>query len=115
MKVVFFKEANFYEPQKDWKRTSLCNEQEISIEYFVKPPYHASPEHRHDNAQVLVVLKGKISVKTKEMYVELSQNDCAFIEPNEVHTVTNMLSEPSVGLDIFVPGRDFNFWLNKLK
>ncbi|MGC8502501.1 cupin domain-containing protein [Desulfurella sp.] len=115
MKVVFFEKANFYEPQKDWKRTSLCNEQEISIEYFIKPPNHASPEHKHENAQILVVLKGKMSIKTQNSEVILSQNDCVFIEPNEIHTVTNVLSEISIGLDIFVPGRDFNFWLNKLK
>jgi quercetin dioxygenase-like cupin family protein len=114
MKPIFFKSAQSYEPQTGWKRTSLCNQDAISIEYFVKPPYHASAEHSHDNAQVLVVLKGKMTVKNKDSEVVLSENDCVFIEPNEVHIVTNILNEPSIGIDIFVPGRDFSFWLNKL-
>ncbi|SDC64057.1 Cupin domain-containing protein [Desulfurella multipotens] len=114
MKVIFFESAKNYEPQKDWKRVSLCDQKSISIEYFIKPPFHASPEHAHENAQVLVVLKGKMSVKNKDREVILSQNDCVFIEPNEPHVVKNLLNEASVGLDIFVPGRDFSFWLNKL-
>ncbi len=114
MKPIFFKSAQSYEPQKDWKRTSLCNEESISIEHFVKPPHHSSPEHFHPSAQILVVLKGKMSVKNQDSEVVLSENDCVYIEPNEMHTVVNVLDEPSIGLDIFVPGRDFSFWLNKL-
>ena len=64
MKVVRFSSAENYEPEKDWKRVSLCNEKDISIEHFVKPPHHASPLHDHPNAQVLVVLKGKLAIVT---------------------------------------------------
>ena len=38
MKVVRFDKAESYEPEKDWKRVSLCNEADISVEHFVKPP-----------------------------------------------------------------------------
>jgi hypothetical protein len=27
--------------------------------------------------------------------------------------VTNVMDEPSVGLDIFIPGRSFDFWLQR--
>ena len=37
MKVVRFDKAESYEPEKDWKRVSLCNEADISVEHFVKP------------------------------------------------------------------------------
>ncbi len=114
MHAIFFSSAKKYEPQKDWKRVSLCDQTPISIEYFEKPPFHASPEHSHENVQVLIVLKGKMSVKSKDSEVSLSENDCVFIEPNEPHIVTNLLPEVSIGLDIFVPGREFNFWLNRL-
>ncbi len=42
MKVIRFDKAETYEPEKDWKRVSLCNETDISVEHFVKPPEHAS-------------------------------------------------------------------------
>ena len=64
MKAIRHQEADTYEPEKDWKRTSLCNESDISIEHFIKPPLHASPMHHHPNAQVLVVLKGKLGIVT---------------------------------------------------
>lgn len=115
MKTIYFNNAQNYEPQKDWKRTSLCIQKAISIEYFIKPPHHASPSHSHPNAQVLVVLKGKMSVKTPQEEVVLSEYDTVFIEPNETHVITNLLDETSTGLDIFIPGRDFDFWLNNLR
>jgi len=114
MQAVFFNLAQSYEPQEGWKRSILCNRKSISIEYFVKPPHHASLEHSHENAQVLIVLKGKMSVKNQNSEIILSENDCVFIESNEPHSITNLLDETSIGIDIFIPGRDIKFWLNKL-
>ena len=35
MKIIRFNEAETYEPEKAWKRVSLCNETNLSVEYFV--------------------------------------------------------------------------------
>ena len=114
MQIIRFNEAQTYEPEKDWKRASLCNQEDISIEHFVKPPRHASPLHDHPNAQVLVVLKGQMAVETeKDGEQVLSEGDAVYIPGGEPHVVTNVLDEISVGLDIFVPGRSFDFWLNR--
>ena len=116
MKIMRFNEADTYEPEKDWKRLSLCSEQDISIEHFVKPPHHSSPKHEHPNAQVLVVLKGKLAIITEnegEQY--LNEGDACYIPGNETHIVKNILDIPSIGLDIFVPGRSFDFWLKRKK
>ncbi|MCX5801602.1 MAG: cupin domain-containing protein [Candidatus Eisenbacteria bacterium] len=118
MKVIHFKDAERYEPEKDWRRVSICSEKDISIEHIVKPPKHSSPRHEHPYAQVLVVLKGKLAVtidKDGERRDErlLGEGDAAYIEGNESHVVTNPLDTPSVGLDIFVPGRSFDFWLKR--
>ena len=114
MKVIRFNQAETYEPEKNWKRTSLCNQKDISIEHFVKPPKHASPKHDHPNAQVLVVLKGKLSIMPDgEDEQVLAEGDAAYIPGGEIHIVTNPLEESSVGLDIFVPGRSFDFWLKR--
>lgn len=113
MKVIHFNTAENYEPEKDWKRVSLCSQPEISIEHFVKPAGHASPRHEHPNAQVLVVLSGKISVITDTEEQILTEGDAVYIPGNESHVVKNPLSTPSVGLDIFVPGRSFDFWLKR--
>ena len=102
-----------YEPEKDWKRVSLCNEADISVEHFVKPPGHASPRHQHPSVQVLIVLKGKMVITTDEAEEELNEGDAVYMPGNEPHVLTNPLAEPSIGVDIFVPGRSFDFWLKR--
>ncbi|UCF79590.1 MAG: cupin domain-containing protein [Candidatus Eiseniibacteriota bacterium] len=114
MKVVHFRSAERYEPEKDWKRVSLCSQEDVSIEHFVKPPGHVSPLHEHPSAQVLVVLKGKLVARTDKHGEEvLEEGDAVYIPGNQPHTVTNPLQEASVGLDIFIPGRSFDFWLKR--
>jgi quercetin dioxygenase-like cupin family protein len=113
MEVTHFGSAESYEPQKDWKRVSLCNQEDISVEHFVKPPGHASPRHAHSSAQVLIVLKGKLIITTDDDEQELVENDAVFIPGDELHVVTNPMKESSVGIDIFVPGRSFDFWLKR--
>jgi len=113
MKVIRFDSAENYEPEKDWKRVSLCNQEDISIEHFVKPPGHASPRHEHPNSQVLIVLKGKLTITTDTDEQTLSEHDAVYIPGDEMHIVTNPLDEVSVGIDIFVPGRPFDFWLKR--
>jgi len=114
MKVIHHQQADNYEPEKDWKRTSLCNESDISIEHFIKPPLHASPLHEHPNAQVLVVLKGKLGIVTEEEgEAELGEGDAVYIPGSQPHIIKNLLETPSIGIDIFVPGRSFDFWLKR--
>lgn len=113
MKVIRFKEAESYDAEKDWKRTSLCDQKDISIEHFIKPPHHSTPAHDHPSAQVLMVLKGKLSIKTKDGEEKLNIGDTVYIPRNEEHFITNVLNEPSVGIDIFVSGSCFAFWLKR--
>ena len=111
MKVIRFSTAETYEPDKDWKRVSLCCEGDISVEHFVKPPGHASPKHEHPSAQVLIVLKGKLAIVTDSDGEQvLDEGDAAYITGNESHVVKNPLDDACVGIDIFVPGRSFDFW-----
>ena len=114
MKVVRFSEAESYEPESQWRRSSLCNERDVSIEHFVKPPGHSSPRHEHPNAQVLVVLGGVLIVATDgDGEWELNEGDAAYIPGGEPHVVSNPQDSVSSGLDIFVPGRSFDFWLKR--
>ena len=111
MRVILFNEAETYEPHKDWKRVSLCSEAEISVEHFVKPAGHASPDPSHPNAQVLIVIEGRLTVSTGSgEEADLQPGDAVFIPGNERHVVTNPLDRPSTAIDIFVPGRSFDFW-----
>ena len=114
MKVIRFDTADTYEPDRDWKRVSLCCEKDISLEHFSKPPGHASPRHDHPSAQVLVVLKGKLAITTDaDGEVLLDEGDAVYIPGDEAHVVTNPLDTACVGIDIFVPGRSFDFWLKR--
>jgi len=111
MNVIHFSNAESYEPEKNWKRTSICNEEDISIEHFIKPPKHESPSHKHPSAQILMVLKGKLSVINEKNKEEiLNEGDTVYIPGNEIHIIKNILDEPSIGIDIFIPRRPFNFW-----
>jgi quercetin dioxygenase-like cupin family protein len=92
---------------------SLCNQTDISIEHFIKPPGHASPRHDHPNAQVMIVLKDKLVITTDDEEHDLDEGDAVYIQANEPHVVTNPLKETSVAIDIFVPGRSFDFWLKR--
>jgi quercetin dioxygenase-like cupin family protein len=116
MIITRMAQADRYEPEKDWQRRSLCSQEDISIEHFTKPARHASPHHAHPSAQVLVVLTGKIMIYTEnDGEVLLEEGDTAYIPGDEAHTVANALNEPSSGLDIFIPGRSFDFWLKRKK
>ena len=116
MKVIHLNEADRYEPQPNWERTSLCAESDISIEHFVKPAGHASPRHDHPNAQVLVVLQGQLAIlDADDVEHTVNKGDPIYIPGNESHIVKNPLDTPSIGLDIFVPGRSFDFWLKRKK
>jgi quercetin dioxygenase-like cupin family protein len=115
MEVIHFKDAETYEPQNNWIRKSLCNNSIISIEHFVKSPKHSSPKHDHPNSQILFVLKGQIVIETKTDKVTLNENDTVFIPGDESHIVTNPNKDIAIGLDIFVPGRSFDFWKNRIK
>ena len=99
MKVIRFKKAESYEPQENWKRVNLCNEKNISLEYFIKPPKHTSPMHQHPQEQVLVVIKGVMKAHSEgSPSIILKEGDTAYFSANEPHSVENELDEPSIGL-----------------
>ena len=114
MKVIRFASAERYEPGKNWVRSRLCGEDDISVEHFVKPAGHASPLHDHPNAQVLIVIDGALTLFTETDGEEkLDPGDAVYIPGGEPHIVSNPLDRPSSGIDIFVPGRSFDFWLKR--
>lgn len=115
MKVMHFDEARTCEPEPGWKRTSLCSEPGVSIEYFVKPSGHASPLHEHPQDQVMVVIEGRMKVRTADGEDVLGVGDAAYFPGNEPHAVENARDEPSIGIDVFAPGRSFDFWLERLR
>ena len=116
MKVIRFNEAQRYEPQPGWARISLCDQAEISIEQFTKPANHVSPRHVHPYVQVIALLAGKLIVHSDHFEDQVvEKGDVIYIPGDEPHWVANPLDEVAVGLDIFVPGRPFDFWLTQLK
>lgn len=114
MKVIHLEDAEKYEPEKGWLRAAICNEKGISLEYFVKPPNHSSPMHDHIHEQVCVVIKGKMKARNSAGNESiLESGDAVYFAAYEKHSIENMLEEPSTGIDIFIPGRSFDFWKNR--
>jgi quercetin dioxygenase-like cupin family protein len=60
-----------------------------------------------------LVLKGKLTITTDDDEQELSENDAVYIPGYEPRIVAYPLKEPSIGIDIFVSGRSFDFWLKQ--
>ena len=113
MKPVAFDEAESYEPEAGWRRVSLAGSERFSFEWFEKPPEHSSPMHDHDNEQVCVCLRGELTVETEADAVTLEGGDSVLLESNEAHRVENTGDDTAVGLDVFAPGRPFDFWTDR--
>ena len=113
MQVVRFKDAVSYEPEKGWYRVSLAGGDSVSVEYYEKPSGHSSPMHEHENEQVLIVGKGKMKICTEDEEVVLGEMDSVFLDEKEPHRVENIGEEKAIGIDIFIPGRPFDFWLKR--
>ena len=113
MKPVAFDEAETYEPEEGWRRVALAGSDRFSFEWFEKPPGHSSPMHDHENEQVCLCLSGELTVTTADDAVTLGPNDSVWLESNETHRVENTGEERAVGLDVFAPGRSFDFWTDR--
>ncbi|GAD53873.1 possible pectin degradation protein [Halarchaeum acidiphilum MH1-52-1] len=113
MKPVRFDEAETYEPEEGWCRVAMAGSDQFSFEWFEKPPGHSSPMHDHENEQVCLCLEGELTVATEDDKVTLQPNDSVLLESNETHRVENTGNERAVGLDVFAPGRSFDFWTDR--
>ncbi|EMA72703.1 MULTISPECIES: cupin domain-containing protein [Halorubrum] len=113
MKPVAFDDAETYEPEDGWRRVSMAGSDQFSFEWFEKPSGHSSPMHDHENEQVCLCLEGELTVATEDNSVTLQKNDSVLIESNETHRVENTGGELAVGLDVFAPGRSFDFWTDR--
>lgn len=110
MKIVEFSNAEIYEPDDGWRRASLAGSDQFTFEWFEKPPGHSSPDHNHENEQVCLVLQGELTVFTDENEVTLEKFDSVWLDSWEKHRVENTGDSLAVGLDVFSPGRSFDFW-----
>ncbi|MFB6151712.1 MAG: cupin domain-containing protein [Haloarculaceae archaeon] len=113
MERVSFDDAETYEPDAGWRRVALAGSDDVSLEWFEKPPGHASPMHDHENGQVCLVLDGELTVHTEGDAARLERYDSVWLGPWESHRVENTGDGTAVGLDIFVPGRSFDFWTDR--
>ena len=114
MNPVAFDDAETYEPDEGWRRVALAGSDRFSFEWFEKPPGHSSPVHHHENEQVCLCLEGELTVVTEDGdEVTLGPNDSVLLEANEPHRVENAGDERAVGLDVFAPGRSFDFWTDR--
>lgn len=113
MRPVDFDEAETYEPDEGWRRVSLAGSDQFSFEWFEKPPGHSSPMHDHENEQVCLCLSGELTVATEDNKVTLNEYDSVLLESTELHRVENTGNETAVGLDVFSPGRSFDFWTDR--
>ncbi len=113
MREVSFDEAETYEPDEGWRRVSMAGSDAFAFEWFEKPPGHSSPMHDHENEQVCVCLEGELTVVTEEEEVTLQEYDSVWLESWEAHRVENTGDERAVGLDVFAPGRSFDFWTDR--
>ncbi|MDL5362922.1 cupin domain-containing protein [Halalkalicoccus sp. NIPERK01] len=110
MEYVRFGEANEERPADGWRRAGLVSKEAVSVDWFEKPPGHVSDRHSHENEQVFVVLDGEFVLYTDGESVTLGRYDTAWVDAGEPHWSENPGTEPTVGLNVFAPGRRFPYW-----
>lgn len=113
MQKVQFDKAEFYEPDEGWRRVSMAGSDMFSFEWFEKPPGHSSPMHDHENEQVCLCLAGELTVITDDEEVTLERFDSVWLDAWEAHRVENAGNERAIGVDVFAPGRSFDFWTER--
>jgi quercetin dioxygenase-like cupin family protein len=113
VKLVDFDAAESYEPDAGWRRVEMAGSEAVSLEWFEKPPGHSSPMHSHENEQVCVVLGGELVLESEADRYELGENDSVLLESNEPHRATNPGDTVAVGIDVFAPGRSFDYWTDR--
>lgn len=113
MNHVAFEDAETYEPDEGWARAALAGSDRFTFEWFEKPAGHSSPMHDHENEQVCLCLEGELVVHTEEESVALGKYDSVRLGAWESHRVENRTDERAVGLDVFAPGRGFDFWTDR--
>lgn len=113
MEPVEFDTAETYEPDEGWRRVSLAGSDAFSFEWFEKPPNHTSPMHDHENEQVCICLAGELTLYTEDEQVTLGPYDSVRLDAWEAHRVANESDKRAVGLDVFAPGRGFDFWTDR--
>lgn len=113
MEHVAFADAETYEPDEGWGRAALAGSDAFTFEWFEKPPGHSSPMHDHENEQVCLCLEGELTIYTEDEESTLEQYDSVWLDSWEAHRVENTGDERAVGLDVFTPGRSFDFWTDR--
>ena len=64
------------------------------------------PEHSHPHEQMGVCLKGKAEFISGDESWQVSSGMFYWIEPGEKHSVTSLINEESLFLDVFSPPRE---------
>jgi quercetin dioxygenase-like cupin family protein len=114
MDRVPFADAETYEPDEGWTRAALAGNDAFSFEWFEKPPGHSSPMHDHENEQVCLCLAGELTIYAEGgEEATLRRYDSVRLDAWESHRVENTGDERAVGLDVFAPGRGFDFWTDR--
>ena len=113
MEPVDFDDAETYEPDEGWGRKALAGSDKFTFEWFEKPAGHSSPMHDHENEQVCVCLEGELTIYPEDDSVTLHEYDSVHLDSWEEHRVENTGDERAVGLDVFAPGRSFDFWTDR--
>ena len=113
MEAVQFNNGRTYEPEEGWRRIKLAGSERFTFEWFEKPSGHSSPMHDHENEQVCIVLEAELTVHTETESGTLGPYDSVRLDTWEEHRVANTDDERAVGLDVFAPGRSFDFWMER--
>lgn len=110
MKSILFEEAASETPAGGWRRVGLCSSDAVSVDWFRKPAGHVSEMHAHENEQIFVILEGEFILHTEIESVRLGRYDSAWVDANEPHYSENPTASPTIGLNVFAPGREFPYW-----
>jgi quercetin dioxygenase-like cupin family protein len=70
------------------------------------PPRGVVPMHSHRHEQMGVCLKGKAEVRSETEKATVMEGMFYWFKPNEKHSVTSLIDEPRLFIDVFNPPRE---------
>jgi len=81
---------------------------------LVKIPARGNvPEHSHPHEQMGICLRGKAEFRSDTQKTIVEEGMFYWIKPGEKHSVTSLIDEPSLFLDVFNPPREDYIKKNK--
>lgn len=98
------------EPIEGVRLTPLSTGEQMSAQWFEIAPGAVVPEHDHPHEQFGIVYRGELTFIVDGEARSVSAGETFTIPGGEPHAAENRGETRVLGMDVFSPPREFDFW-----